>query len=54
MTQPVGKNMTFCDSQFFSICNEKELPQQWKESVTIPVYKKGDKSDYSNYIGITG
>jgi hypothetical protein len=27
-----------------SICNKKELPQQWKESVTVPNYKKGDKT----------
>jgi hypothetical protein len=30
------------------ICNKEELPQQWKESVIVPVYKKSVKSDYSN------
>jgi len=29
--------------------NKEELPQQWKESFTIPIYKNGDKTDYSNY-----
>jgi hypothetical protein len=24
-------------------------PQQWKESFIIPIYKNGDKTDYSNY-----
>jgi hypothetical protein len=28
-----------------SIFNKEELPQQWKESVIKPVYKKGDKTD---------
>jgi hypothetical protein len=28
--------------------NKEELPQQWKESVTMPIYIKGDKTDYNN------
>jgi hypothetical protein len=31
------------------IWNKEELPEQWKESVIVPVYKKGDKTDCSNY-----
>jgi hypothetical protein len=27
------------------------LPEQWKESVIVPIYKKGDKTDCSNYQG---
>jgi hypothetical protein len=27
------------------------LPEEWKESVIVPVYKKGDKTDGSNYRG---
>jgi hypothetical protein len=26
-----------------SICNKKELPQKWKDSITAPIYKKGVK-----------
>ena len=35
-----------------SIWNEEELPQEWKESITVPIYK-GDKTDCSNYRDIT-
>jgi hypothetical protein len=36
-----------------SIWNKEELPQQWKESVIVPVYEKGDKTDCNNYRGIS-
>jgi len=36
-----------------SIWYKKELPQQWKESIIVPIYKKGDKTDCSNYRGIS-
>jgi hypothetical protein len=28
-----------------SIWNKEELPQQWKESIIIPIHKKGDRAD---------
>jgi len=34
------------------ILNKKELPKEWKESICIPVYKKGDKTNCSNIRGI--
>jgi hypothetical protein len=33
------------------IWNKDELPQQWKESIIVPIYKKGDKTDCNNYRG---
>ena len=33
------------------IWNKEELPEEWKESIIVPIYKKGDKTDYSNYRG---
>jgi len=36
-----------------SISNKEELSQQWKESVIVLVYKRGDESDCSNYGGMS-
>jgi hypothetical protein len=36
-----------------SIWNKEKLPVQWKESIIVPVHKKGDKTDCSNYRGIS-
>jgi hypothetical protein len=32
-----------------SVWNKKELPQQWKVSIILPIHKKGDKTDCNNY-----
>jgi len=34
-----------------SFCNKKELPEEWKESINVPMYKKGNETDFSNYSG---
>ena len=28
--------------------NKEELPDEWKESIIVPIYKKGDKTDCNN------
>jgi hypothetical protein len=32
-----------------SIWNKEELTQQWKESIIVPIHKKGDKTGRNNY-----
>jgi sorting nexin-29 len=33
--------------------NKEEFPDQWKESIAISIYKKGDKRECSNYRGMS-
>jgi hypothetical protein len=35
-----------------SVWNKEELPEQWKRSLIVPIYKKGDKTSYNNYRSI--
>jgi hypothetical protein len=32
-----------------SVWNKEELPDQWKESIIVPIHKRGDKVDCKNY-----
>ena len=36
-----------------SIWNKEELPEEWKESFVVPVYRRVDKTDCSNYTAIS-
>jgi hypothetical protein len=36
-----------------SVWNREELPDQWKESIIVPVHKKGGKTNCNNYHGIS-
>jgi len=35
-----------------SIWSKEELPEEWKESIIVPIYKKGNKTGGSNYRGM--
>jgi hypothetical protein len=36
-----------------SICNMEELPNQRKQSINVSIYKKGYKTECSDYCGIS-
>jgi hypothetical protein len=36
-----------------SIWNKEKLPDQWNESIIVPVNKNGENTDCSNYGGIS-
>jgi hypothetical protein len=35
-----------------AIWNKEELPEEWRDPVTVPIHKKGDETDCNNYRGI--
>jgi hypothetical protein len=35
-----------------SNCNKEEMPDQWKESIIVPIHKTGDKTNCNNYRGM--
>jgi hypothetical protein len=35
------------------IWNKEELPDDWKESIVVPIHKKGNKTRCNNYRGIS-
>jgi hypothetical protein len=38
---------------FISVWNKEELPEEWKESIMVPIYKKGHRTVCSNHRGIS-
>jgi len=49
LIQAGGNTLHSETHKLIPIWNKEELPQQWKKSITVSVYKKGDKTDCSNY-----
>ena len=36
-----------------SIWKKKKLPEEWNESIIVPIYKKANKTDCNNYGSIS-
>jgi hypothetical protein len=36
-----------------SLQNKKQLPEEWKESIIVPIYKKGNKTGFTTYTGLS-
>ena len=50
-----GGRIVHCEIHklIISVCwNKEELPEEWKKSIIVPIYKKGDKTYCSSYRGI--
>jgi len=54
ITSLIGGRTICCEIHklIISIWNKEELPDEWKESIIAPIYKKGDKTDCNNHRGI--
>ena len=35
------------------IWEEERIPEEWKETIIVPIYKEGDRDKHENYRGIT-
>ena len=45
-----GKKISYeINKLIISIWNKEELPEEWKESITVPIYTKDDKTDCSKF-----
>jgi hypothetical protein len=53
LIQAGGETLRLEIHKFIKLIWNKELPHQWKESIVVPTHKKGDKTDCSNYRGIS-
>jgi hypothetical protein len=53
LKQGVGKLALRPHEFIKSMWNKEELSVEWKELIIVPIYKKGYKTDCSNYKGIS-
>ena len=48
-----GKICYEIHKHIISIWNKEELPEEWKEPIIVPICKKGNKTDCTNYRGLS-
>jgi hypothetical protein len=54
LIQPEGNTLRFEIHKLINcIWNKEELPEQWKESIIVPISNRGDRTDCSNNRGIS-
>jgi hypothetical protein len=53
LIQAEGETLRSEIHKLINIWKKEELHDQWKEFIIVPFYKKGNKSDCSNYQGMT-
>jgi hypothetical protein len=53
LIQAGGEILSAINKLINFVWNKQELPDQWKESIIVPVHKKGKKTDCNNYRGIS-
>ena len=54
LIKAVGRTILFeINKSINCIWNKEELSEEWQESIIVPVYKKGDKTNCSNCTGIS-
>jgi hypothetical protein len=53
LIQAGGKTLHSEIHKLIMLLWNKELPHQLKESIVVPIHKKGDKTDCCNYRGIS-
>jgi len=44
-TDPITSELIKVGSRLITIWNEEELKKQWKKSITVHIYKNGNKTD---------
>ena len=54
LLQDAGPQMTQrIQELILNIWRSEKMPNEWNKSIVCPMYKKGEKSDFSNYRGIS-
>jgi hypothetical protein len=54
MIEPVHETLlSMIQKLLIHIWNKQKLPDKWKESITVPIHKKGDKIECNNCRGIS-
>ena len=48
-----GEKMIDLLEQVIQSVSESEVPQNWRDAIPVSLYKKGSKSDCSNFMGIS-